>query len=95
LFESKVHDEIEKQNMEKVDSEAIKSKYDRRIYELDVYKTVLQKIDGYDYRYPKGSIDQEDSLSTQGSESETLEKEIGPQQVRTLEQILSKKCKKC
>ena len=57
LFESKVHDEVEKQNMEKVDSEAIKSKYDRRIYELDVYKTVLQKIDGYDYRYPKGNLD--------------------------------------
>jgi hypothetical protein len=50
--------------MEKADSEAIKSKYDRRIYELDVYKTILQKIDGFDYRYPKGSLDQEDHLST-------------------------------
>ena len=65
--------------MEKVDSEAIKSKYDRRIYELDVYKTILQKIDGFDYRYPKGTNDQEDSLSTQGSESECIEKEMGPQ----------------
>lgn len=62
--------------MEKVDSEAIKSKYDRRIYELDIYKTILQKIDGYDYRYPKGGLDQED-MSTQGSEGECLEKDIG------------------
>ena len=81
--------------MEKADSELIKSKYDRRIYELDAFKTILQKIDGYDFRYPKGGFDHEDHISTQESESEILEKDIGPQQVRTLEQILSKKCKKC
>ena len=64
--------------MEKLDSEQIKSKYDRRIYELDAFKTILQKIDGYDFRYPKGAFDQEDSISTQESDSEILEKELGP-----------------
>ena len=39
--------------MEKKESEEIKHKYDRRIYELDLYKTILTKIRGYDYRFPK------------------------------------------
>ena len=30
-----------------------KIKFDRRIYDLDVYKTILQKIKGYDYRNNK------------------------------------------
>ena len=36
-------------NTELIDKSG-KIKFDRRIYDLDVYKTILQKIKGYDYR---------------------------------------------
>jgi hypothetical protein len=63
LFESKYHDEVGKIQMEKGESEVIKNKFDRRVYLLDTYKTILQKIKGFDYRYPKSSdnIDTEDT----------------------------------
>ena len=32
--------------------EQLKSLYDKRIYELDTYKSILTKIIGIDYRYP-------------------------------------------
>lgn len=41
LKQSQHHDEVGKVNMEKADSEKIKNKFDRRVYLLDTYKTIL------------------------------------------------------
>ena len=80
--------------MEKADSEKIKNKFDRRVFLLDTYKTILQKIQGYDYRYPNNAEknDQEGSLSTEADTSsdsnqgdKILESEVNEQQVRLIE----------
>ena len=51
--------------MEKSESEVIKNKFDRRVYLLDTYKTILEKIRGYDYRFPDNGDkdDQEDKAA--------------------------------
>lgn len=36
-------------------AEEIKNRYDKRIYLLDLLKSILSKINGFDYRYPKVS----------------------------------------
>ena len=57
--------------MDKSDSEKIKNKFDKRVYLLDTYKTILSKISGFDYRYPNNSEknDQEGSISTEADTS--------------------------
>ena len=47
--------------MDKGHAEEIKNMYDKRIYELDLSKSVLMKIKGYDYRFPNkyGKVDTE------------------------------------
>ena len=70
--------------MEKADSEKIKNKFDRRVYLLDTYKTILQKISGFDYRYPNNSekTDQEGSISTEADTSmESINCLTGDQQM--------------
>ena len=67
LQEAKVHDETGKHTMDKSEAEAIRTKYDKRIYLFDIFKSILTKIDGYDYRFPQKSAKQsnlEDDTST-------------------------------
>ena len=80
--------------MEKADSEKIKNKFDKRVYLLDTYKTILSKIYGYDFRYPNNTDrnDQEGSLSTEADTSsesaqgdKILESEVNDQQVKLIE----------
>ena len=75
LKQSQYHDEVGKVNMEKADSEKIKNKFDKRVYLLDTYKTILQKISGFDYRYPNNFDGKNDLLegshSTEVSESDS------------------------
>lgn len=68
INESKYFDENLKTNMEKHESEAIKNKFDRRIYELDIYRAILQKVEGFDYRYPK-TREADFERSTDGTET--------------------------
>lgn len=66
INESKLFDESGKETLEKHESEAIKNKFDRRIYELDIYRAILSKITGYDYRFPiknKDAVDPEQSTA--------------------------------
>jgi len=53
--------------MEKPQQEEIKNMYDKRIYELDLSKSILQKIKGYDYRFPKKYGVDHENESTDGS----------------------------
>jgi hypothetical protein len=59
LKQSKKFDEFSKQDLDKAESEEIKNKFDRRIYELDLYKSILSKIKDHDYRFPKTNTDSE------------------------------------
>ena len=94
LKQSQYHDEVLKKEMEKADSEKIKNKFDKRVYLLDTYKTILSKIYGYDFRYPNNTDrnDQEGSLSTEADTSsesaqgdKILESEVNDQQVKLIE----------
>jgi len=71
LDESKEFDDVGKQGLDKAESEPIKNKYDRRIYELDLFKSILNKVTGYDYRFPKSKESDTERLSTTG-ESDDL-----------------------
>lgn len=107
MDESKFHDEHGKGDMDKSDAEVIKNMYDKRIYELDLFKSILSKIIGFDYRYPKtkankesdlekttdaGSIGEEDSTQLTPDKEE---EDITVTTIRQLEVMLTKKCKKC
>lgn len=91
--------------MEKADSEKIKNKFDKRIYLLDLFKSVLTKISGFDYRFTKStnadfesSIESETTARSSDSESATAlkpEPELEHTTVRQLEIMLTRKCKKC
>ena len=52
LDEQKDFEENIKDTMDKGHAEEIKNMYDKRIYELDLSKSVLMKIQGFDYRFP-------------------------------------------
>lgn len=86
--------------MEKAESEAIKNKYDKRIYLLDLFKSVLSKISGFDYRFStKSSGDTEASIDSTDTESTSAlkmpEPDLDHTTVRQMEIMLNKKCKKC
>ena len=54
LDDSKQFDEVGKLEVEsKAEAEEIKNRYDKRIYLLDLLKSILSKINGFDYRFPK------------------------------------------
>ena len=54
LDEAAHFDEVGKLKLDsKAEAEEIKNKYDKRIYLLDLLKSILCKIRGYDYRYAK------------------------------------------
>jgi len=59
LNEAKIHDETGKIGMDKSEAEKIRTKYDKRIYLFDLFKSILTKISGFDYRFPKGSTNKE------------------------------------
>ena len=73
LDDSKDFDETGKEGFDKQEGEEIKNQYDKRIYELDLFKNILSKIVEYDYRYPRGikqSSDQEINHSTEADSSD-------------------------
>jgi|TARA_B110000285_G_scaffold227642_1_gene289276 hypothetical protein len=83
LDDSKYFDEVGKLEVEsKALAEEIKNKYDKRIYLLDLLKSILSKINGFDYRYPKvcksNSSDNEmntTDVSEEDGENKTLKNE--------------------
>lgn len=95
LRDSKKFDEQGKLDMDKAQSEEIKNKFDRRIYELDLYKSILSKIKDHDYRYPKTETDSELCDTSVELMTEVEKDELTSQSIRQLEVILNKKCKKC
>lgn len=110
INEYKHFEENEKKNLEKAESEEVKNKSDRSIYELDIYRSILQKIKGFDFRYPK-ERNSDVELSTAGDEmssdsqsvNEKLNKvptqdpdeQLSQASIRQFESLLNKKCKKC
>ena len=50
------------------DCDTLKKLYDKRIYELDTYKSILSKVGGFDYRYPQSV-----NLSTQDDDGDSIE----------------------
>jgi hypothetical protein len=65
LDESKQFDEVGKLEVDsKVEAEEIKNKYDKRIYLLDLLKSILSKINGFDYRFPKVSRTCDNEMNT-------------------------------
>ena len=83
LDESKQFDEVGKLEVEsKAEAEEIKNRYDKRIYLLDLLKSILTKINGFDYRFPKvsksNSSDNEmntTDVSEEDGENKTLKNE--------------------
>jgi hypothetical protein len=83
LDESKQFDEVGKLEVEsKAEAEEIKNRYDKRIYLLDLLKSILSKINGFDYRFPKvsksNSSDNEmntTDVSEEDGENKTLKNE--------------------
>ena len=83
----------------------MKKQFDRRIYDLDTFKSILCKINDFDYRYASNKYDDfEKSQNTTASantisETDQLDghdpDEMSPGEVRQLELILNKRCKKC
>lgn len=66
----------------KAEAEEIKNRYDKRIYLLDLLKSILSKINGFDYRFPKvsksNSSDNEmntTDVSEEDGENKTLKNE--------------------
>ena len=65
LDEAAHFDEVGKLKLDsKAEAEEIKNKYDKRIYLLDLLKSILCKIRGYDYRYSKQTNDNEIEVNT-------------------------------
>ena len=105
LDESKQFDEVGKLEVEsKAEAEEIKNKYDKRIYLLDLLKSILSKIDGFDYRFPKVSRTSDNEMNTtdaseEDGENKTLKEQdtdwIDHATTRQLEILLQKTCKKC
>jgi len=83
LDESKQFDEVGKLEVDsKAEAEEIKNRYDKRIYLLDLLKSILSKINGFDYRFPKvsksNSSDNEmntTDVSEEDGENKTLKNE--------------------
>ena len=83
LDDSKQFDEVGKLEVEsKAEAEEIKNRYDKRIYLLDLLKSILSKINGFDYRFPKvsksNSSDNEmntTDVSEEDGENKTLKNE--------------------
>lgn len=42
---------------EQIEREKIKKQFDRRIYDLDTFKSILCKVDDFDYRYASNKYD--------------------------------------
>lgn len=110
IQEQKNFEETKKDQLDRAEQEEIKNQYDKQIYELDVFRSILQKVKGFDYRFPNDqSVDQEISTSEESLsvESESLKEKLqevpsadpdemlSSTSVRQLENLLNKKCKKC
>lgn len=91
LQESKEFDLHGKHDMDKHDGEKVKNKFDRRIYELDTFKSILSKVKGFDFRYQnqKDTMDVEGdtsaSMDTETSFQEEPTDDLTPQAIRQLE----------
>jgi hypothetical protein len=68
---SKVFEDEVKPTMDRSSSEMVKNKYDKRIYELDIYRSILQKIHGFDYRYPKNEDVENSKITDESTEGES------------------------
>jgi len=107
LDDSKHFDEVGKLEIEsKAEAEEIKNRYDKRIYLLDLLKSILSKINGFDYRFPKVSKSNNSDyemnttdVSEEDGENKTLKKDdtdwVDHATTRQLEILLQKTCKKC
>ena len=97
--------------MDKSDAEEIRTKYDKRILLFDLFKSILTKIDGFDYRFPSKSngsntsefeeTDTSENKSIQNTDMESSDAltdadgDLDFSTVRSMETMLTKKCKKC
>ena len=110
LKEAKIHDESGKLTMDKSDAEVIRTKYDKRIYLFDLFKSILTKVDRYDYRFPSKSLNKNNSdfeltdtsadteKSSDMEQSEALtnaDGDLDHATLRSMEVMLTKKCKRC
>lgn len=72
LDDSKQFDEVGKLELDsKAEAEEIKNKYDKRIYLLDLLKSILSKINGFDYRFPKTNQSQDFEMNTTDASSDS------------------------
>ena len=60
----------------KAEAEEIKNKYDKRIYLLDLLRSILCKIGGYDYRFPRQTNDNEIEINTTDASNDSESKKL-------------------